>query len=241
MCGQKSPIYVCPNADQMALGMVVIYFTSDFTSISPSPKELELFIFTARKRSLGRGNVFTPVCLSTGDFHPQQGVPSLGEVLSLGSSILSRGCHPQQGGFHEGGAIKYRGVVKDPPPGRSTSGQYASYWNAFLLEHFQTSDFYTSIPHPQYRTTHMEDFDIMETSLCTGRLPSRYHYSSCMQQLYVQTFQIVIKCEMGGSKGTTDFQIYTKAFQQDAYRLLAANVRNSIVTRCQHQWEGGLQ
>ena len=27
-------------------------------------------IFTARKRSLGRGNVFTPVCLSTGDFHP---------------------------------------------------------------------------------------------------------------------------------------------------------------------------
>ena len=37
-------------------------------------------------------------------------------------------------GFHPGGAMK-EGTVKDPPPrGRSTSGRYASYWNAFLFE-----------------------------------------------------------------------------------------------------------
>ena len=57
-------------------------------------------IITARKQSLGQGNIFRDVCLSRGRY-----------------DVTSR--HGQ-----------------DPPPGQhpwSTSGRYASYWNAFLF------------------------------------------------------------------------------------------------------------
>ena len=68
-------------------------------------------VITVRKRSLGQGNFFTPVCDS---------VHSGGVV----SAPLHAGIHPP-------------GPEADtPPPGyyriRSTSGRYASYWNAFL-------------------------------------------------------------------------------------------------------------
>ena len=78
-------------------------------------------IITARKRSLGQGNMFTGVCLSTG------GVPG-----PRGEGAWSRGEVP--------------GV--DPPPDGYSCGRYASYWNAFLflmrqekfwLKHFQFS------------------------------------------------------------------------------------------------------
>ena len=54
------------------------------------------------------GNVFAPACDS---------------FCSRGGGVPSRGCH--EGGYCEG---------PPPPRGRSTSGRYASYWNAFLFE-----------------------------------------------------------------------------------------------------------
>ena len=91
-------------------------------------------IITARKRSLGQGNVFTGMCHS---FCPQGrvGFPACitgymtGGCLPPGGSASSRW---GGGGLHPGA---------DPPPPRymgyyeiwSISGQYASYWNAFLF------------------------------------------------------------------------------------------------------------
>ena len=75
-------------------------------------------IITARKRSLEQGNVFTPVCHSV---HKGGGwLPSM---------------HYRS---HDQG-VCIQGVGQTPPPCmgycriRSTSGRYASYWNAFLL------------------------------------------------------------------------------------------------------------
>ena len=82
-------------------------------------------IFTSCKRSLGQGNVFTPVCHSV---HRE--------------SSLSRGVSVR--GICLGGLCP-RGVsvwgVSDlgdtpwqrPPPCTVTSGRYASYWNTFLF------------------------------------------------------------------------------------------------------------
>ena len=65
-------------------------------------------IFTAHKRSLGQGNAFTPVCHSV-----------------------------HRWGLHTGGSASRKGGWADPPIAyygiRSTSGRYASYWNAFLF------------------------------------------------------------------------------------------------------------
>ena len=62
-------------------------------------------IITARKRSLRQGNVFTGVCLSMG-----------GEVL------------PDRD-------LPWTDTPWTEPPRMVKSGQYASYWNAFLLQH----------------------------------------------------------------------------------------------------------
>ena len=70
----------------------------------------EADIFTARKRSLGQGNIFAPVCHSV---HRGRGVP--GQV--------------PPGQVHT--PTMHAGI-------RSTSGRYASYWNAFLF-HFKFS------------------------------------------------------------------------------------------------------
>ena len=71
---------------------------------------LSRLIFTARKRSLGQGNVFLHLCviLFTGGW---------------GGRSASRGWAD-----HPFPPIGYYGI-------RSTSGRYASYWNAFLYEH----------------------------------------------------------------------------------------------------------
>ena len=65
---------------------------------------------TSRKRSLGQGNMFTGVCLSTGG-----GVSGPGGV-------------PGRGGLVPGGCL-----VETSPDGYCC-GQYASYWNAFLFD-----------------------------------------------------------------------------------------------------------
>ena len=68
-------------------------------------------IITARKRSLGRGNIFVSVCHSVhrgeylGRYTPQAGIHPPGQV------------HPP---------AMHAGI-------RSTSERYASYWNAFLF------------------------------------------------------------------------------------------------------------
>ena len=130
---------------------------------------MQKFLFTARKRSLGQGNIFTGVCLSTGRgvgfpaciaCHMTGGSASRGVCLqgrgfasrgdmhpggsASGVRSAFRGClppgagglHPEviyiQEGLHPGGwgrpPLRYMGYFGI----QSTSGRYASYWNAFL-------------------------------------------------------------------------------------------------------------
>ena len=111
-----------------------------------------LFIVTARKRSLGQGNVFTGVCLSTGGVPAPRGWSGLGGCLLLGE------CACSEGGACSGGACSWGGAAPGgvPAPGGAYSGRclllggacsrgsawwrpsyccgpYASYWNAFLF------------------------------------------------------------------------------------------------------------
>ena len=72
-------------------------------------------LFTARKRSLGQGNVFTPVCLFTG-----------GGGLPTGGSESEGVCLQGGAGLHLG-----EGVCPTLPGTRKAG--YAFFWNAFLL------------------------------------------------------------------------------------------------------------
>ena len=74
-------------------------------------------IFTARKRSLGQCNMFTPVC------HSGPG----GCLIPEGCLIL--GGVPGPGG---GCLVPANGWWRPPPEGYCC-GRYASYWNAFLF------------------------------------------------------------------------------------------------------------
>ena len=69
-------------------------------------------IFTARKRSLGQGNILTGVCLSTG------GGGSLYDVTYCPGGVSVRGGLPRE---------------TPPPPGTVKSRRYVSYWNTFLF------------------------------------------------------------------------------------------------------------
>ena len=76
-------------------------------------------IITARKKSLGQGNVFAPVC----------------HTVDRGSLPLG-GCLPPEGSGSRWSASG-RGLDRPLPPAeqhgpRSTSGRYASHWDAFL-------------------------------------------------------------------------------------------------------------
>ena len=83
--------------------------------------------FTARKRSLGQGNIFAPVCHSVqGGTCP--GTPTPQQVQLPGRYSPPAGTPPG----------RYTPQAGTPPAAmhagiRSTSGRYASYWNAFLL------------------------------------------------------------------------------------------------------------
>ena len=79
-------------------------------------------IVTARKRSLGQGNVFTGVCLSTGGWLPSMRHRSHSQGV-YPPPPESR--HPPHGDRSPG--------CRHPPGIRSTSGLYASYWNANLF------------------------------------------------------------------------------------------------------------
>ena len=90
-----------------------------FTSISQCTLQITMIqtfaliksIITARKRSLGQGNMFTGVCLATGE-----------DAWSIGEDAWSRGGVPGPGGC----------LVETPPDGYCC-GRYASYWNVFLF------------------------------------------------------------------------------------------------------------
>ena len=93
----------------------------------------DLCIFTARKRSLGQGNIFAPVCHSvhSGGGVPRQVPPGQGTPPGPGTPPRAR-YTPQT--RYTPGSSAYWEI-------RATSGRYASYWNAFLyklLSHTQS-------------------------------------------------------------------------------------------------------
>ena len=80
-----------------------------------------VFFITARKRSLGQGNIFIGMCQ---EFCSQGGLPQ-----------CMLGCHPPREQTPPQEQTPPSGA--EPPVGereiRSTRGRYASYWNASLL------------------------------------------------------------------------------------------------------------
>ena len=105
-------------------------------------------IIAARKRSLGQGNVFTPACHSV--HREGVGFPACvtghmteGVCLWWGGWSASRelGRAPQvcrQGEVGRPPLPRYMGYYEI----RSTSGWYASYWNAFLVISCKNSKLY---------------------------------------------------------------------------------------------------
>ena len=109
---------------------------------------LRMAIITARKRSLGQGNIFTSVCQ---EFCSRGGCLLLGGCLVrgglvLGGAVWFRGEVPAPRGCLVGGVLvrgaqtphsrgKLRGIRPSPPPPPDgyCCGRYASYWNAFLF------------------------------------------------------------------------------------------------------------
>ena len=96
-------------------------------------------VFTARKRSLGQGNIFTPVCHSVhrGGMHGCSGGGAC-VVAPGGACVVLFGgvCMVLFGGAC---MVLFRGGVRGffsffgYNEIRSMSGRYASYWNAFLF------------------------------------------------------------------------------------------------------------
>ena len=97
------------------------------------------FLFTARKRSLGQGNIFRSMCQ---EFCPQGGGGGCGIPACLAGHMTN-----QQGGASSGGAcsgggvpalegVCSRGVPGGDPRDGYCCGRYASYWNAFLFGNF---------------------------------------------------------------------------------------------------------
>ena len=95
-------------------------------------------IITARKRNLRQGNVFIPVCHSV--HRGEVGFPA-GITGHITRGSASRGGLPPGGSASRGVCLQgglHQGSGQTPTPEhyriRSTSGRYASYWNAFLFE-----------------------------------------------------------------------------------------------------------
>ena len=117
-------------------------------------KDLITKVITARKRSLGQGNVFTHVC------HSVQG----GSLYDV-SSCLDVWCHVPSGVGGSlslvpcsfgGGSLSGRLLDRDLPPLPRTikSERYASYWNAFLFE-VETTQLLFSWPYKFFQN-HLE-------------------------------------------------------------------------------------
>ena len=105
----------------------------------PAPFGSATAIVIVCKRSLGQGNVFTPVCHSVhgGGVSVSACITGhmTGDSLSSGGS-LSRGVSVPGGGpLSNGGlcpgALCPRGVSVGETPHTVMSGRYISYWNAF--------------------------------------------------------------------------------------------------------------
>ena len=114
-------------------------------------------IITARKRSLGQGNIFAPVCHSVhrgGLPQCMLGYPPLSRRPPLPRRPPCQGdppaketplprrpplqAHTQGGNWGGSGPGphprgKFRGIRTSPPPDDYCCGRYLSYWNAFLL------------------------------------------------------------------------------------------------------------
>ena len=114
--------------------------------------KLSFTIITARKRSLGQGNIFTGVCLSTGG-------SSSGGSLCPGWS-LSRGVYIQGGlcpirDLCPGGSLSWGSLSRvtsvRETPRMVKSGRYASYWNAFLFCRCSHTSICRSISNHQLR------------------------------------------------------------------------------------------
>ena len=142
--------------------LIIFCITSYGCRITNDTLEGTSVIFTARKRSLGQGNVFTPVCHSVhrgslsggGEVCPGGlclgGSPAGGRVsvqggLCPGVVSAQGGGSVCPGGLCLGGLCPEgslprgisvqggRGSVQEDPTRMVKSGRYASYWNAFLL------------------------------------------------------------------------------------------------------------
>ena len=90
------------------------------------------FIFTAHKRSLGQGNIFTPVCHSVN----RRGVCSQGGGVpaprGVGCLLLGGGCLVP-GGVWSWVGVWSQGVSgRRPPPGRLLLRAVRIYWNVIL-------------------------------------------------------------------------------------------------------------
>ena len=78
---------------------------------------------TARKRSLGQSNIFSPVCHSVHRGVYSRGVPG-GSGLG---GLVPGGC------LIPGGCLVPGGYLVETPWDGYCCGRYASYWNAFLF------------------------------------------------------------------------------------------------------------
>ena len=99
--------------------------------------ENAVLLITARKRSLGQGNIFTPVCHSVhgGGGSTWPGTPP-DQVHPPRDQVHPPGPGTPQDQVHPPGT-RYTPRDQVHPPGtseiRSTRGRYASYWNAILF------------------------------------------------------------------------------------------------------------
>ena len=129
-------------------GYLVLYFIHQWQSKGGAPRT-KIFLITARKRSLGKGNIFIGACQ---EFCPQGGAWSWG-VCSQGGGCVSapEGCLLpggvpwSRGDVCSGGCllpgcllpggclVRGVGVFSQGVPGGYCCGRYASYWNAFLF------------------------------------------------------------------------------------------------------------
>ena len=91
--------------------------------VEESESVIDICIFTARKRSLGQGNIFTSVCR---EFCSQGGCLVWG-----GRCLLLGGLVP--GGVSSLGGTCSWGAPGGDPPDSYCCGRYVSYWNAFLF------------------------------------------------------------------------------------------------------------
>ena len=94
-----------------------------------------LSFFTARKRSLGQGNIFISVCQ---EFCPRGGGGGwVRGVHGPGGCMVPGVCMVPGGPWSRGGLVLGVhgpvGVPGGPPPDGYCCGRYVSYWNAFLF------------------------------------------------------------------------------------------------------------